>query len=117
MNLSSIIFHSSSIAFDFFFSITDYETPKQRFIQVVKWYLSAFHAGRKSAVPKKPYNPILGEVFQCHYDLGATSSEDQVKDGPVPWASENEVTFIAEQTSHHPPSKKKEIIFKSNINF
>ena len=38
-------------------------------LQVVKWYLSAFHAGRRSPVPKKPYNPVLGEVFQCWYNI------------------------------------------------
>lgn len=38
-------------------------------MQVVRWYLSAYHAGRKSTVAKKPYNPILGEVFQCHWDV------------------------------------------------
>ncbi|CAF0904379.1 unnamed protein product [Adineta steineri] len=90
---------------DEFIKIADYETPRERFIQVVKWYLSAFHAGRKSAVPKKPYNPILGEIFQCSYDVNLTPSSNTtiVKDGPVPWASDNQVTFIAEQTSHHPP--------------
>ncbi len=74
----------------------------------MKWYLSAFHAGRKSAVAKKPYNPILGEIFQCHYDIGLSSdlAENQTRDGPVPWAPENNVSFIAEQTSHHPPGKK-----------
>jgi hypothetical protein len=73
----------------------------------VKWYLSAFHAGRKSPVAKKPYNPILGEIFQCSYEIGPSSNVNQVtKDGPVPWASDNHVTFIAEQTSHHPPSNK-----------
>ncbi|KAJ8935156.1 hypothetical protein NQ314_012974 [Rhamnusium bicolor] len=38
-------------------------------VQVVKWYLSSYHAGRKSTVAKKPYNPILGEVFRCHWDV------------------------------------------------
>ena len=33
-------------------------------VQVLKWYLSSFHASRKSSVAKKPYNPILGEVFR-----------------------------------------------------
>jgi hypothetical protein len=28
-----------------------------------------------------------------------------VNDGPVPWASRDQLTFIAEQVSHHPPSK------------
>ncbi len=59
-----------------FFSVTDCQTPRDRFIQVVKWYLSAFHAGRRSPVPKKPYNPILGETFQCFYELGTTSSSN-----------------------------------------
>jgi hypothetical protein len=63
---------------NFFCSITDYQTPRDRFIQVVKWYLSAFHAGRRSAVPKKPYNPILGEIFQCFYDLGSSSNVSEI---------------------------------------
>ncbi|CAF4376550.1 unnamed protein product [Rotaria sp. Silwood2] len=90
---------------DEFVNVTDYQTPRDRFVQVVKWYLSAFHAGRKSPVPKKPYNPILGETFQCLYDIGSSSSSNTTiaKDGPVPWASDDNVTFIAEQTSHHPP--------------
>ncbi|CAF3889287.1 unnamed protein product, partial [Rotaria magnacalcarata] len=90
---------------DQFVNVADHQTSRDRFIQVVKWYLSAFHAGRKSAVPKKPYNPILGETFQCCYDIGTSpsSSNNLAKDGPVPWSSDDNVTFIAEQTSHHPP--------------
>ncbi|XP_069594016.1 oxysterol-binding protein-related protein 9 isoform X1 [Ranitomeya imitator] len=90
---------------DLFVSIGDYKDPKDRMVQVVRWYLSAFHAGRKGSVAKKPYNPILGEVFQCHWDLPGQDNEDseQVSEGPVPWASKNNVTFVAEQVSHHPP--------------
>ena len=176
---------------------------------IVKWYLSSFHTGRKGAIAKKPFNPILGEIFRCHWHLPntkcATSSSsvasanalqptpsstaantcnDQVgpqaqssqinesvnknlpgaqrtinnnanitstsssattdaaqksttesdisghnqqsgvnsqlesslsaddvinrnvnQSGPVPWATENDATFVAEQVSHHPPSK------------
>ncbi|XP_026682166.1 oxysterol-binding protein-related protein 9-like [Diaphorina citri] len=73
-------------------------------VQIVKWYLASFHAGRKSAVAKKPYNPVLGEIFRCHWDLPDTSSDDEVvADGPVPWCHRNQLTFIAEQVSHHPP--------------
>lgn len=32
---------------------------------VVRYYLNAFYAARKSGVAKKPYNPILGETFRC----------------------------------------------------
>ncbi|XP_043282619.1 oxysterol-binding protein-related protein 9 [Venturia canescens] len=98
---------------DLFVSIADMTTPKDRMIQVVKWYLCSFHAGRKSGVAKKPYNPILGEIFRCHWDIDknvgpsggdiATASSKTVKDGPVPWCRENQLSFIAEQVSHHPP--------------
>lgn len=44
-------------------------------VYVVKWYLSAFHAGRKGSVAKKPYNPILGEIFLCHWDLPSEGEE------------------------------------------
>lgn len=134
------------------------ESPQERFIQVVRWYLSAFHAGRKSSVAKKPYNPILGETFKCHWDVpnyslrGSVSVsslnvsrevslnvsrevsslnvsrevfsqcvqrslfllsmyeclkyillQETVKDGPVNDAHPGNLTFIAEQVSHHPP--------------
>lgn len=85
-------------------------TPKERMVQVVYWYLCSFHAGRKSAVAKKPYNPILGEVFKCYWDLGSFKdthniqpSNKFVEDGPVPWCTESHLTFVAEQVSHHPP--------------
>ena len=47
--------------FIFLFSIPDASDARERLVSVLRWYLSAFHAGRKSEVAKKPYNPILGE--------------------------------------------------------
>jgi hypothetical protein len=114
---------------DLFLEIPDLKSPRERMVQVVKWYLSTFHAGRKSPVAKKPYNPILGEIFQCWYDMPSTtlnrtptnsklnhsdmSSSDtettnqestiSSSDGPVSWATKDQLTFIAEQVSHHPP--------------
>ncbi|KAL1022441.1 hypothetical protein UPYG_G00027650 [Umbra pygmaea] len=92
---------------DLFVSIADQLDPKERMVQVVKWYMSAFHAGRKSSVAKKPYNPILGEVFFCHWDLPSENDEptsmEPSLEGPVPWAPANSVSFVAEQVSHHPP--------------
>ncbi|CAH2042678.1 unnamed protein product, partial [Iphiclides podalirius] len=95
---------------DQFVKIVDMPTPKERMVQVVRWYLSSYHAGRKSQVAKKPYNPILGEVFRCHWDMDgaadghSTSTEKQeVGDGPVPWCSPEQLSFVAEQVSHHPP--------------
>ncbi|MXQ98630.1 hypothetical protein E5288_WYG021740 [Bos mutus] len=90
---------------DLFVSISDQKDARDRMVQVVKWYLSAFHAGRKGSVAKKPYNPILGEIFQCHWTLPNDTEEnvELVSEGPVPWVSKNSVTFVAEQVSHHPP--------------
>ncbi|KOC59307.1 Oxysterol-binding protein-related protein 9 [Habropoda laboriosa] len=93
---------------DQFVSIADMSTPKDRMVQVVRWYLCSFHAGRKSGVAKKPYNPILGEMFRCHWDIPSDivdSSNDSklVVEGPLPWCKENQLSFIAEQVSHHPP--------------
>uniref|UniRef100_A0A8C2TI90 Oxysterol-binding protein n=1 Tax=Coturnix japonica TaxID=93934 RepID=A0A8C2TI90_COTJA len=88
---------------DLFVSISDQKDPKERMVQVVKWYLSAFHAGRKGSVAKKPYNPILGEIFRCHWVLPGTEASLVISEGPVPWVSKSNVTFVAEQVSHHPP--------------
>lgn len=76
--------------------------PRDRMVQVVRWYLSSFHAGRKSSVAKKPYNPVLGEVFKCHWDVpGYTEvkSKDLAEDGPIPWCAKDNLTFIAEQVT------------------
>ncbi|XP_076276148.1 oxysterol-binding protein-related protein 9 isoform X4 [Lasioglossum baleicum] len=93
---------------DQFISIADMTTPRDRMIQVVRWYLCSFHAGRKSGVAKKPYNPILGEIFRCHWDIpsdtvDSTNDIKLVAEGPVPWCRENQLSFVAEQVSHHPP--------------
>ncbi|VEN34123.1 unnamed protein product, partial [Callosobruchus maculatus] len=91
---------------DMFIKIADLKEPRDRMIQVVKWYLSSYHAGRKSTVAKKPYNPILGEIFRCHWDVpngNGDSKDDAVDDGPVPWCRRSQLTFVAEQVSHHPP--------------
>ncbi|XP_023608533.1 oxysterol-binding protein-related protein 9 isoform X9 [Myotis lucifugus] len=90
---------------DLFVSISDQKDARDRMVQVVKWYLSAFHAGRRGSVAKKPYNPILGEIFQCHWTLPNDTEENTelVSEGPVPGVSKNSVTFVAEQVSHHPP--------------
>ncbi|KAM0737317.1 Oxysterol-binding protein-related protein 9 [Formica fusca] len=96
---------------DQFVSIADMSTPRERMMQVIRWYLCSFHAGRKSGVAKKPYNPILGEIFRCHWNIPNINSSDNAtdysiklaSDGPVPWCKENQLAFIAEQVSHHPP--------------
>uniref|UniRef100_A0A8C5XJ38 Oxysterol binding protein like 9 n=1 Tax=Microcebus murinus TaxID=30608 RepID=A0A8C5XJ38_MICMU len=105
---------------DLFVSISDQKDPRDRMVQVVKWYLSAFHAGRKGSVAKKPYNPILGEIFQCHWTLPNDTEENTelVSEGPVPGVSKNSVTFVAEQSSSATSTFKcfnKKIQFNAHI--
>ena len=57
-------------------SIVDESSARDRFVRVVQWYLSVFHAGRRSGVAKKPYNPVLGEIFRCYYDLPDDDDDD-----------------------------------------
>lgn len=91
-------------------------TPRDRMVQVIRWYLCSFHAGRKSGVAKKPYNPVLGEIFRCHWNIpnaspdnAADSNSQLVSDGPVPWCKETQLAFTAEQVSHHPPGTKRHL--------
>ncbi|KAK7924357.1 hypothetical protein PG985_006411 [Apiospora marii] len=65
--------------------IPDLENPVDRFVSVVKFYLSGWHI-RPPGV-KKPLNPILGEIFTCYWDL----------------PDDTRAYYISEQTSHHPP--------------
>ncbi|KAK5968877.1 hypothetical protein GCK32_002787, partial [Trichostrongylus colubriformis] len=98
---------------DAFVATVDLETPQERFISVVRYYLNAFYAARKSGVAKKPYNPILGETFRCRYKLpdenssynlpNASPTGEKTDSGPFPGSDTNQLTFIAEQVSHHPP--------------
>ncbi|XP_007435954.1 oxysterol-binding protein-related protein 10, partial [Python bivittatus] len=94
---------------DLFLSISSGTTPEERIISFVEYYLTAFHEGRKGAVAKKPYNPIIGETFHCSWDV----PKDRVKPMRTNSAScghKGQVSsecyrlrFVAEQVSHHPP--------------
>ena len=91
---------------DLFVDIAYKPTAHERMISCLKFYLSTFSAGRDSSVAKKPYNPILGETFRCLYDLSEdafTYDQTQSNDGPIPWAKNDQLAFLAEQVSHHPP--------------
>jgi hypothetical protein len=61
------------------------ETPEERFLGVLRWYLSGWHLKPRGC--KKPYNPILGESFHAAWRSG----------------THGDTQFIAEQVSHHPP--------------
>ncbi|KAL2023452.1 hypothetical protein VTK56DRAFT_2448 [Thermocarpiscus australiensis] len=65
--------------------IPEIDDPVERFVSVVKFYLSGWHI-RPPGV-KKPLNPILGEIFTCYWDF----------------PDNTRAYYISEQTSHHPP--------------
>eukprot|EP00004_Rigifila_ramosa_P013391 TRINITY_DN2956_c0_g1_i1.p1 TRINITY_DN2956_c0_g1~~TRINITY_DN2956_c0_g1_i1.p1 ORF type:complete len:382 (+),score=78.51 TRINITY_DN2956_c0_g1_i1:32-1147(+) len=88
-----------------FIGIPDVEDPEERFLAVVRWYLTGFHVRPKGV--KKPYNPIIGETFRCKWDHGAAGGTTH---------------YLAEQVSHHPPistfvymNRKKQIFVNGYI--
>ncbi|XP_042900927.1 oxysterol-binding protein-related protein 11 isoform X2 [Parasteatoda tepidariorum] len=98
--------------------ISEALTPASRMLCVVQWYLTSFHACREATATKKPYNPILGEVFRCSWNLHE-NSDSTVEDS---LEKLYKVTYVAEQVSHHPPvsafyveCEKKKIALSSSI--
>ncbi|XP_006788103.1 oxysterol-binding protein-related protein 10 [Neolamprologus brichardi] len=105
---------------DMFLSITAGATAEDRIVRFVEYYLTAFHEGRKGAVAKKPYNPVLGETFHCSWEVPRDKVKPLVRSNPgsarEPSRGPNNtqqdedspgscyrVRFVAEQVSHHPP--------------
>ncbi|UZJ54675.1 hypothetical protein CBS101457_003995 [Exobasidium rhododendri] len=70
---------------DLIFGCGQLDDPEKRFLQVTRYYLSGWHNKPKGV--KKPYNPVLGEFYQCSYK----------------YPNDTEGFYIAEQVSHHPP--------------
>ncbi|RNA15501.1 oxysterol-binding -related 8 isoform X4 [Brachionus plicatilis] len=62
------------------------DDPFERMKSVVRFYLSGFYKKPKGL--KKPYNPILGEIFRSYWYNPKKDSK---------------TFYIAEQVSHHPP--------------
>ncbi|NWW87371.1 OSB11 protein, partial [Rhynochetos jubatus] len=105
---------------DLFIAITNGTTPEERMVRFVEYYLTSFHEGRKGAIAKKPYNPIIGEVFHCSWrmpksDVAADAGSNFSAHSPSeqvtlskhlegqPELDYYTVKFVAEQVSHHPP--------------
>ncbi|XP_029461144.1 oxysterol-binding protein-related protein 11 isoform X2 [Rhinatrema bivittatum] len=106
---------------DLFLVISNGTTPEERMIRFVEYYLTSFHEGRKGAIAKKPYNPIIGETFHCSWRVpksqaqtpktcNASSQSFSFQEAAPSEELEREaesdcytVRFVAEQVSHHPP--------------
>ncbi|XP_073802962.1 oxysterol-binding protein-related protein 8 isoform X2 [Danio rerio] len=79
--LSDYYYHA-----DFLSEAAVEENAYNRMKKVVKWYISGFYKKPKGL--KKPYNPIIGEMYRCLWIHSRTNSK---------------TFYIAEQVSHHPP--------------
>uniref|UniRef100_S4RED8 Oxysterol-binding protein n=1 Tax=Petromyzon marinus TaxID=7757 RepID=S4RED8_PETMA len=105
---------------DAFLAVAWGQTAEERMCLLLQYYLSSFREGRKGAVAKKPYNPIIGEAFRCSWLVPRTwvmaksrkeVSPGSVKNSPGTRAGGEDagedgcyrVWFVAEQVSHHPP--------------
>uniref|UniRef100_A0A672Y3H8 Oxysterol-binding protein n=1 Tax=Sphaeramia orbicularis TaxID=375764 RepID=A0A672Y3H8_9TELE len=92
---------------DLFVIITDGSSPEDRMVRFVEYYLTSFHEGRKGAIAKKPYNPIIGETFHCSWRVPkrpeASREPTQGTPDPTTPPDSYQVRFVAEQVSHHPP--------------
>eukprot|EP01133_Synstelium_polycarpum_P013617 gene13617-16024_t len=69
---------------DALLGVAKMDDPVERIHTITRWYLSGFAYKPKGV--KKPYNPILGEIFRSTWQYGGTTAH-----------------LIAEQISHHPP--------------
>ncbi|XP_069838583.1 oxysterol-binding protein-related protein 11 isoform X2 [Dendropsophus ebraccatus] len=103
---------------DLFLSISGGLTPEARMLRFVEYYLTSFHEGRKGALAKKPYNPIIGETFHCSWRVpkdcvqppqtsetlvDAQDQTPQPQEDSADKKDDYTVCFVAEQVSHHPP--------------
>uniref|UniRef100_A0AAY4E0R9 Oxysterol-binding protein n=1 Tax=Denticeps clupeoides TaxID=299321 RepID=A0AAY4E0R9_9TELE len=84
---------------DLFLAVADGASPVERMVRFVEYYLTSFHEGRKGAIAKKPYNPIIGETFHCSWRVPKIAGPPENTDA----SDFYHLRFVAEQVSHHPP--------------
>lgn len=104
---------------DFLASISDGEDEVERMIRVVKWFLAKDTKWKDNKL-RKPYNPILGETFICHWEvpqhqtptfadseMGLSSSVESTGNSNNTTTSSTSgvvrVDCLTEQILHHPP--------------
>jgi len=71
-------------------NIPNISDPEQRFISVVRFYMSCWHTRPKGV--RNPLNPVIGEFFQCRWNVADAKSYHTTTSN-----------YFAEQLSHHPP--------------
>ncbi|KAF2760772.1 hypothetical protein EJ05DRAFT_461345 [Pseudovirgaria hyperparasitica] len=88
-----------------FASIGDSEDPLGRMLGCLRFWFTKDLKYVKGK-PCKPYNSTLGEFFRCNWEvednLPALKYKDEAPSGG-PSGKTVKVSFLTEQTSHHPP--------------
>jgi len=79
-----LISHREMLLFHILFELEQFTDPLERFMVIVKWFVSLT---RSETMEKKPFNPVIGETHLSWVDNG----------------SDDYTEFISEQVSHHPP--------------
>ncbi|EGG23965.1 oxysterol binding family protein [Cavenderia fasciculata] len=69
---------------DIFLGSSNMESSENRFLEILKFYLSSWMENQDV---RSPFNPVIGETFSCKWNHSDGSSTE----------------YIAEQLSHHPP--------------
>ncbi|XP_028407493.1 oxysterol-binding protein-related protein 11-like [Dendronephthya gigantea] len=89
---------------DLFLKISEEHSAEERMLAAVQYYLTSFYAARKGHYSKKPYNPVLGEIFQCSWNTCARQTHGDVSNTENTEESRDcRLRYVAEQVSHHPP--------------
>ncbi|PSK53907.1 Oxysterol-binding protein-like protein 1 [Elsinoe australis] len=95
---------------DAFVSIGDSEDALGRMLQCLRFWFTKDIKYVKGK-PCKPYNSTLGEFFRCQWEvedtnhalLGTETKPDLVAGGGTTAGKPVKVSYLTEQTSHHPP--------------
>ena len=65
------------------------------------------------------YQGSIGQGFNVNFHFVAKAVffflQELSEEGPVPWTSKNNLSFIAEQVSHHPPSMYNLLQFRRDF--
>lgn len=89
-----------------YFSVVQENDPYKRILAIVKFYISGFYKKPKGL--KKPYNPIIGEIFRCYWRHSDGSRTFYIAEQVLKYFSANfelrcffNILFF--KVSHHPP--------------
>ena len=87
---------------DLFAVIPLSDDPLERMIAVVKWFLSKDTKWKNNQI-RKPFNPVLGEFFHCHWNVDLKEHTGSAIVDAAESKYEAKVSCVTEQIMHQPP--------------